>query len=105
MSGQSRWQQRWEQASRDFEELEQQMAEGEIPASTGRRLQKTYREEMEEAKTTVPAGNLPPGSGPDLRRKRAFGVPFLEPGKGHGGGDTGRGGGGAGVFGGMVRRR
>lgn len=57
MSEQSKWQERWAQASRDLEELERQIAEGEIPASTGRELAKTYLEEMEEARRRVSLGD------------------------------------------------
>ena len=53
MSEESKWQQRFDQAARDLEELELQLAQDEIPASTGRRLQETYREEMEEARRGI----------------------------------------------------
>ncbi|MCE2528143.1 MAG: tetratricopeptide repeat protein [Actinomycetia bacterium] len=49
----TKWQERFNQAARDLEELRQQLVENEIPASTGRRLADTYLEEMEEAKRRI----------------------------------------------------
>ena len=81
MSEQSRWQQRWEQASRDLEELEQQVAEGEVPASTGRRLQRTYLEEMEEAKRRALQGTFHPDPGPTAGEDGRSGSPFWNRGR------------------------
>lgn len=57
-----RWRERLEQAARDLEELDQQLAEGEIPPGAGRRLRATYRAEMEEARRRL-AEPAPPGAG------------------------------------------
>lgn len=53
MGDRAKWRERFNQAARDLEELEQQLSEHEIPDSTGRRLRKTYLEEMEEAKRRI----------------------------------------------------
>ncbi|MDE0601613.1 MAG: tetratricopeptide repeat protein [bacterium] len=50
MSEESHWQARLDQATRDLEELEQQLATDEIPPSTARRLRRVYTEEIEEAR-------------------------------------------------------
>lgn len=49
----AKWQERFHQAARDLEELEQQLSEREIPDSTGRRLRKTYLQEMETARRQI----------------------------------------------------
>ena len=76
MTEQSRWRQRWEQASLDLEELEQQLAEGEIPASTGRELQKTYLQEMEEAQRRISPGPSPPTQDPPSGEHGRSASPF-----------------------------
>ncbi|MDE0233444.1 MAG: tetratricopeptide repeat protein [bacterium] len=46
----SHWEARLDQATRDLEELEQQLATDEIPPSTARRLRRIYTAEIEEAR-------------------------------------------------------
>lgn len=81
MSEQSRWRQRWEQASRDLEELEQQLAEGEIPAATGRELRQTYLAEMDEARHRVLGGPSPPAHEPPSGQDGRSGSPFWNRGR------------------------
>ncbi len=50
MSEPSHWEARLAQATRDLEELEQQLAEDEIPPSTAQRLRRIYTGEIEEAR-------------------------------------------------------
>ena len=66
MTERSLWEGRLAQAARDLEELEQQLAEGEIPESTGETLRATYLEEMEEARRrlTEPTATADPPSDP-----------------------------------------
>ena len=58
MSEKSFWAARLAQATRDLEELAQQLATDEIPPSTGRRLRRVYTEEIEEARLRL-AGEAP----------------------------------------------
>ena len=58
MSEESFWAARLAQATRDLEELAQQLATDEIPPSTGRRLRRVYTEEIEEARLRL-AGEAP----------------------------------------------
>lgn len=50
MPEQRRWEERISQVARDLEELDQQLAEGEIGEDTGHRLREVYRAEMREAR-------------------------------------------------------
>ena len=77
MSGQSHWEARLRQATRDLEELEQQLAEDEIPLSTAQRLRKIYADEIEEARLGLAeeAPLSPDGEAPDPGSRPGFWTP------------------------------
>ena len=77
MSEPSHWETRLAQAVRDLEELEQQLAEGEIPPSTAQRLRKTYTEEIEEARLGLTGeGSVSPSAeSPDPDSRARFWTP------------------------------
>ena len=70
-----------EQASQDLRELELQLAEGEIPASTGKELRRTYLEEMEEAQRRVSHGPSLPTQDPSSGEEGRSGSPFWSRGR------------------------
>ncbi len=53
MTGTAKWQARLAQASRDLEELERQILDGEIPPDSADRLRRTYLREIEEAREEI----------------------------------------------------
>lgn len=63
MSEANQWEARLAQAIRDSEELEQQLAEEEVPPSTARRLRRIYTEEIEEARLRLAGeASISPGA-------------------------------------------
>lgn len=77
MSEASHWEALLEQATRDLEELEHQLATDEIPPSTAQRLRRTYTEEIKEARLRL-AGDSSPSpdrESPDPDSRSRFWTP------------------------------
>ena len=74
MSEPSHWEARLAQATRDLEELEQQLAEDEIPLSTAPRPRPIYTREIEEARLRLAgeASVSPDGESPDPGSRSRF---------------------------------
>lgn len=77
MSEAGHWEARLAQAVRDLEELEQQLAEDEIPPSTAQRLRKIYTEEIEEARLRLAgeASGSPGAESPEPDSRSGFWTP------------------------------
>lgn len=77
MNRASHWEARLEQATRDLEELERQLAEDEIPPSTAQRLQRIYVEEIEEARLRLAgdSSHSPDRESPDQDSRSRFWTP------------------------------
>ncbi len=81
MPERARWQQRQAQAARDLEELDQQLAEGEISVATGLRLREVYLAEMEEARRGLAEQTADEDPDSDSSAERRSSAGFWNPGR------------------------